>query len=145
MVHSPAPWNAAAGLCRMDLHALVREVERTWRTEGGIPLRGRGGSDANTRESLAMLGQICDAVSEVTFAQGLRELARWTRAARVILGDLERPRLLFCENCSGKTLLMHVTAGTVRCVNPRCGVQGSLEFAEGEVRIAWDAGDTAAG
>lgn len=145
LAHSPAPWNAAAGLCRMDLHALVREVERTWRTEAGIPLRGRGGSDANTRESLAMLAQICDAISEVTFTQGLRELTRWLRAAKMIMGDLERPRRLACVNCGGKTLLMHATTGTVQCVNPRCRMRGSLEFAEGEVRIAWDASDTAAG
>lgn len=147
-MHSPAPWNAAAGLCRMDLHALVREIERDWRISGGIPLRGRGGSDGNTRHSLAMLGQVCDTVSESEFTRGMRELGRWARAARMILGDLERPRRLpheiTCLKCEGKTLRMWTMEGIVRCVRPGCGMHGALVFAEGEVRIDWDAGDTAA-
>lgn len=132
----------------MDLHALVREIERTWRTETGIPLRGRGGSDRNTRESLTVLGQICDVVSEATFTQGMRELSRWTRAAGMILGDLERPRRLpqemTCGKCGGKTLRMWMMEGIVRCVVPGCGMRGEFDFAEGEVQIAWDASEPAA-
>lgn len=149
MVHSPAPWNAAAGLCRMDLHALVREVERTWRTEAGIPLRGRGGSDGNTRESLVMLGQICDAVSEVTFTQGMRELSRWARGAKTILGDTERSRQLpidkTCPFCQKKSLRALTVRGTVICVDPDCHApdgsrpQARLEYVEatGQFELDW--------
>jgi hypothetical protein len=133
----------------MDLHALVRETERSWRKEAGIPLRGRGGSDGNTRQSLTMLVQFCDAVSEGAFTQGMRDLSRWVRGARMVLGDLERPRRLphevTCRKCGGKTLRMWMMEGIVRCVTPGCGMQGDLEFAEGEVRIAWDANESAAG
>lgn len=121
--HSPPPWNAAAALCRMDLHALAREIEKRWRTAAGFRALARGGSDANTRAALRALEALCEARG-VDPRGGMLDLERWTRGARMTLGDLERPRRvpgdMECPCCSGRTLSMLALRGIVMCVNPAC-------------------------
>lgn len=154
MIHSPAPWNAAVALCRLDLHALVRGIEAEWRVEIGIPVRPRGGSDANTREALRALERLAPAVTEATAISAARKLSRWTRTAQLILGDAERPRRLpevlgsgdaICPACARKSLRMWAMTGIVRCVSPGCCAEAQVEYAEAEGRIMliWRTGDAA--
>lgn len=135
IAHSPAPWNESAGICRMDLHALARKIEREWRAAAGATRLRRGGSDANTRAALLALPGLSHAagVGEESVARSLRDLARWVRQARVILGDLERPRRLpappgeaekECPWCHCRTLRMWPMRGIVCCVNPHCMIDG---------------------
>jgi hypothetical protein len=146
--HSPPPWNAAAALCRMDLHALAREIECRWREMAGFPALARGGSDGNTRAALRALENLCEARG-VDTRGGVTDLERWTRGARMTLGDLERPRRIAgdiaCPFCSGRTLRMIASRGIVVCVNPNCRTsdgahpQARMEYvaASDEVELVW--------
>jgi hypothetical protein len=121
--HSPAPWNAGAALCRMDLHALAREIESRWREMAGFSALARGGSDANTRAALRALENLCEARG-VEVRGGAGDLERWARGARGVLGDLERPRRvpreMVCPFCHVGALRMLAGRGIVFCVNPGC-------------------------
>lgn len=121
--HSPAPWHAGAALCRMDLHALAREVEGRWREMAGFSGVARGGSDSNTCSALEALERLCEARG-VDCRGGVADLERWARGARMVLGDLERPRRIggmACPFCAmGGSLRMIASRGAVICVNPVC-------------------------
>lgn len=148
IAHSPPPWNAAAALCRMELHALVREIEGRWRAAAGFTVVVRGGSDANTRVALRALGNLCEARG-VDARGGAGDLERWARGARMVLGDLERPRRLggdiVCPFCSGKSLRMLAIRGIVFCVSPLCRTpegerpQAQMEYvaASDSVELVW--------
>ncbi len=153
--HSPPPWNAAAALCRLDLHALVREIESGWRAAAGFGALARGGSEANTLGALAALERLCDARG-VDWRGGARELERWARGARTVLGDLERPRRLAdgggCPFCRMRTLRIWMRDGIIRCVNPVCvtpsggKATATFDYYDGRIQLVWrDGGGTAAG
>jgi hypothetical protein len=148
MPHSPAPWNVAAAECRLDLHALVRRTEDEWRAGIRIPVRKRGGSDRNTAAGLKALERIASAVPEGMLVNSLRELTRWTRSARMILGDLERPRRLPraegekempCPYCEVRSLRIWMLDGIVRCNNPACARIAVVEYVTetGDVVLEW--------
>jgi hypothetical protein len=149
---SAPPWNGAAVLCRLDLHALARELEREWRAGAGLPVRERGGSDQNTRQALHVLVRLSSTVDNRILVQGMREMTRWLRCARMVLGDAERPRRIpggeSCPGCRMRTLRLWTTAGIVRCVNPACAKEGRIEWneREGGGVLIWneDAADAAA-
>lgn len=135
----------------MDLHALAREIERTWRSEGRLRVKARGGSDANTRGALEALDALLLVVPGWLVADSMRQLAKWGLRAGVILGDLEQPRRLpgdvACPYCSMKTLRMWAGAGIVRCVNPSCTMEdggkavATPEWIDGEgIRLTWQDG-----
>jgi hypothetical protein len=106
----------------MDLHALAREVEARWREMAGFSAAVRGGSDSNTCSALEALERLCEARG-VDVRGGVADLERWMLGARVILGDLERPRRVpgevICPFCGGG-LRMLAGRGVVFCVNPGC-------------------------
>jgi hypothetical protein len=106
----------------MDLHALAREIESRWREMAGFSRMSRGGSDSNTCSALKALERLCEARG-VDVRGGVRDLERWARGARGVLGDLERPRRvpgeIVCPYCSGG-LRMLAGRGVVFCVNPGC-------------------------
>lgn len=127
--HSQPPWNAPAAQALLELHAWTRMREAEWRRSAGFAVRKRGGSDENTRRALSALCALSHSVDDGGVAGSLRELARWTRQARVVLGELELPRRLprqegqaepSCPYCRKRTLRMQALRGIVRCVDPSC-------------------------
>jgi hypothetical protein len=148
--HSPAPWNAAAALCRLDLHALARDIEARWRAAAGFGALRRGGSDANTYRALRALERLCDARG-VDWRGGARDLRGWERGARMALGDMEQPRRLpseiACPYCGGKSLRALTGRGIVFCVNANCRTPdggrplGRMEYvtATEQIGLTWSA------
>lgn len=143
----------------MDLHALAREIENAWRRAIQVPVRPRGGSDANTTAALRALGRLLPAVPDADVRGGMRELERWRRTAGMVLGDLERPRRLpvaaggreiDCPWCRMQTLRMLVNRGIVICVNPVCvtpageKATAALDYSTADgIRITWHDGTIA--
>lgn len=157
--HSQPPWAAPAALALLDLHAWVRRKEAEWKQEASLPVRRRGGSDANTLAALKSLSGLSTIVSDASVLSSLRELSRWERHARVVLGELELPRRLprsygagepACPFCHIRALRMHPLQGMVRCVNPECrDADGRRPVARmewsgftGQLELIWQDGGT---
>lgn len=127
--HSQPPWAAPAALTLLELHAWVRAREAEWRLAANFAVRRRGGSDENTLKALEALCALAHSVDDGRVASSLRELARWNRNARVVLGEMELPKRLprakgapepSCPYCERKSLRMLALQGIVRCVNVEC-------------------------
>lgn len=127
--HSVPPWNARAAYLLLDLAALVRGIEVSFKAALGIPERPRGGSDHNTQLALRAIPELALGVGEVTVSGCLAALEAWERRARETLGEIEPLRHLprlegqpepRCPWCRRQTLRHQAQAGLVRCVNPVC-------------------------
>jgi hypothetical protein len=154
---SRPPWNGAAALTVLELHALVRALEKELRDARGLSARLRGSSDANTEAALNAIPDLLTALPVPEGARVLRVLTRWLRGARTVLGDLELPRRLprvkgagepRCPFCTFQTLRMWALEGIVRCLNPVCtDAEGRhpvarMEFSSftGELELIWQDG-----
>lgn len=127
--HSQPPWAAPAALAMLDLHAWTRRQEAEWKRKAGLPARIRGGSAGNTKIALRSLCDLSNSMDDGSVLGSLRELSRWTRRARIVLGELELPRRLprsagnrepACPFCHMRTLRMWALRGIVRCISPEC-------------------------
>ncbi|GAA2092386.1 hypothetical protein [Actinomadura alba] len=129
---SPAPWHAEAAAVLVTIHEEARRLEASLRREvTGRLGRRRGGSDGNTREALAAIVNLTEAVCEDEVKRAARIVARWVTSARQIrdIDQADRweplPRLPghlppACDWCSTYSLRMNRRTGEVRCTNHRC-------------------------
>lgn len=155
--HSQPPWSAPVALAQMELHAWVRMREAEWRALAKFPARKRGGSDENTRKALTELQRLAGIADDGSVLSSLRELSKWNRRVRMVLGELELPRRLprhvgetepACPFCRMRTLRMWALQGIVRCVNPACkNPEGRkpvarMEWSEftGQIELVWNDG-----
>ena len=126
---SKPPWFASAAYLFLELHHDVRLEERRFRIHLSLPIRERGGSDANTFKALSMITSLAEAAGTEPAASAASWLERWhARAARVLgeaspvlhlprqPGERERP----CPFCHCLTLRFWSLEGRVRCINPTC-------------------------
>jgi hypothetical protein len=127
--HSQPPWNAAYAHLITDLHALARDMERSFRVRAGQPVRGRGGSDANTIRALGAVIALAEAVDDTHVAKAVSQLERWSQRTREAMGEADRPRRLprepngsepRCPWCERTTLRWWGLYGKVRCLNYAC-------------------------
>jgi len=143
LAHGQPPWNAAVAHAWLELHALARDTEKTFRMAAQLPVRQRGGSDANTRIALEACTRIAERVDDGRIVDALRALTKWCNCAKMVLGELERPTRLprapgsrepRCPWCHKLTLRSWTQAGMVRCIDPECtDVQGRRPYA----RMEW--------
>lgn len=126
---SKPPWFSAAAHLVMELHHDIRAEERRLRVMLSLPLRERGGSDANTYKAMKVITSLAEAAGSEPAASAASWLERWHgRAARVLgdaspvshlprqPGEKERP----CPFCQCLTLRFWSFEGRVRCINPSC-------------------------
>jgi hypothetical protein len=127
--HSQPPWNAQAAGVILDMHAKAREMEAWLRLSQGLPPRPRGGSDGNTCAALENIARLAEAAEDATVRDYIRDIEKWVRDARVVLGETERPKRLprlagkpepRCPFCENHTLRMWPLAGKIFCIKPDC-------------------------
>lgn len=159
--HSQPPWNAAYAHLITDLHALARDMEAGFRMAAGQPVRGRGGSDANTIRALGALLNLAEAVGDSLVAKTASKLDRWSQRTREAMGEADRPRRLprvkgsgepKCPWCDRLTLRWWGLYGKVRCVNYTCRDDdgnrpvAAMEYSDiaGDWVLAWADGSVGA-
>lgn len=126
---SKPPWFSSAAYLFLELHQNARLEERRLRLHLSLPIRSRGGSDANTYKALSMITSLAEAAGTEPAASAASWLERWHgRTARVLgeaspvlhlprqPGERERP----CPFCHCLTLRFWSLEGRVRCINPTC-------------------------
>jgi hypothetical protein len=129
---SPAPWHAEAAAALVVIHEEARRLEASLRREvTGNLGRRRGGSTGNTRDALAAIVKLTEAVCDDEVKTAARIVARWVTSARQIrdIDQTDRweplPRLPgmlppACDWCDTYSLRMNRRTGEVRCTNSRC-------------------------
>jgi hypothetical protein len=159
MIHASPPWQAQAANLVMDLHAEARRLERSLKAEvmGDRSSVDRGGSSRNTWLALKALLRLTEAVEDVTAADVLVALERWTSRAEVVLGKAEPARRLpraigagepRCPWCAYLTLRCRPQNGLVYCVNPTCTDEDGrrpralmgVDYLTGEAVLTWQDG-----
>ena len=140
--HSQPPWCSPVADAVLDLHAEVRQLERGIRSELGLPLRPRGGSDANTQEALKAISNLVAAADDHLAGLALRKLEGWVRRASIVLDKIDAPRRLprlpgqpepLCPACDRRTLRILPMEGIVRCIDVSCLRNGVRP----EARMTW--------
>lgn len=150
--HSSPPWHAAAADSILALHSWAREYEALLQARLGLPVRWRGGSDANTSAALAAIGRLADGSDDAPVHAAAAWLESWCRRAGEALGETESPRRLpravgagepCCPWCRQATLRQLALAGVIRCIDPSCRDEegrrpsARLEMFDGEWVLRW--------
>ena len=152
---SQPPWHAPVANAIMDLHALSRQLESGLRSELGLPLRKRGGSNANTVKAMHAIPRLCEGADDYSVRLCAKELGRWGSRAQGALNSKEQASRLprqpgkpepACPWCRNHTLRSRGLEGKIWCINPGCAdEQGKrpvamLEYFRGEMVLRWQDG-----
>jgi hypothetical protein len=122
-------WNTQIAMIVLDCHAGVRQLEQEIRSEVSGSRKARGGSDANTVQSVAAITSLAAAAGDYELGLAVRKMESWGWRCRVALGQAEPlqqiPRqpghsAARCPWCRMATLRMKPVSGVVRCINPGC-------------------------
>ena len=115
----------------MAIHTGARDLETEMRYRVTKTIRGRGGSDANTRLALRAVGGLVYAVPGPVADDAARRVAQWAENIRTV-GDIDQahrwtplPQAPGCDPppcpyCDLFSLRMSRTAYLVRCINSAC-------------------------
>jgi hypothetical protein len=153
--HPLSSWNSQVAMLVLDIHGGTRDLETNLRYAISGSLRGRGGSDGNTRKSLANLVSLCAGTDYAGVMVVCKQLESWIWRGRLVLGEAEPfsrlPRLPgqgdpacpFCK--SPGTLRVRHATGVVICLRPGCQdsegnrTSGRIEIGSfsGDPSIVW--------
>lgn len=122
---SAPPWNAAAAMTMMDIHAGVRALERDLRLAVTGSALERGGSTLNTFRAIEAVGRLADGTAA---ADAVAIIDGWVTAIMTLPAiDLEeRVRRLRvpCPRCGRRMLRLAERSGRVACLG--CAARGQL-------------------
>ena len=127
--HSQPPWNAQVADMVLGFRQLARELEAWLRVSQQLPAKLRGSSDGNTRKALEGVIRLAENADDLTVKRLTKDVDRWVRSARVVLGETELPKRLprrpgqaepKCPFCEHHTLRMRPLEGVVFCIFPDC-------------------------
>lgn len=129
IAHGSPPWEASVAYAVTELWSEARRLEAGLRSEHGMPVRPRGGSDRNTRLALEALRRLCEAADDYSVRYVTGRLTGWNGRASAALGITELPRRLprvpgqaeaRCPWCGYDTLRQMPREGVVFCVLADC-------------------------
>lgn len=148
---SSPPWSPGPANVLMSVHWGVRRLEDRLRTADNLPVRPRGGSDANTRRALAAIAVLGSAIPvrhqyrdnprepcRCLHCDAIHELTRWANQARRLPGIDELPRWRpirttdgslppACPYCKTFSLRVAAMSGAVMCFYPGRQGQGCTD------------------
>jgi hypothetical protein len=118
---SKPPWNTQAANAALDAHAGVRDVEHNLRFAAGLPVRRRGGTDANTLAALEVIPSLAAGdVDDGVVARAQRDLERLARPIQELppIDQAEAWRRIpaKCPYCGHGMMRVAPRAGTVTCL-----------------------------
>lgn len=147
--HSAEPWNSAAGVVVMTAHQGLRDLENEVQEMAGLPVRGRGGSVANTYAALNAIVILAENISPHARREVTRKLFGWAGGAERLPAVDERARWLpiragddapACPSCGTYSLRLSERSLIIACFYPACprpdDDDGGLRILG---RLAWSA------